>query len=72
VTTDADDASITVTIIQLAHSLKLQVVGEGVETQAQLDFLQSHGCDEMQGYYFAKPLPVQDCTAALIEHRRLR
>ena len=71
VTTDADDATIAVAIISLAHSLKLKVVAEGVETEAQLSFLRTHGCDEMQGFYFARPLSVEDCTQALRERRRL-
>ena len=71
VTTDADDASIALAIISLAHSLKLKVVAEGVETQAQLEFLKAQGCDEMQGYYFARPLSVADCTQALADDRRL-
>ena len=72
VTTDPDDASIALAIISLAHSLKLKVVAEGVETESQLAFLSTHGCDEMQGYYFARPLPVADCTRARAEDRRLR
>ncbi|MFL6687360.1 putative bifunctional diguanylate cyclase/phosphodiesterase, partial [Paraburkholderia graminis] len=51
-----DDETITSAIIALAHSLKLQVIAEGVETSAQLDFLKERACDEMQGFYFAKPL----------------
>jgi CheY-like chemotaxis protein len=69
---DPDDATIATTIISLAHSLKLKVVAEGVETEGQLYFLKSNGCDEMQGYYFARPLPVEECTRALLEDRRLR
>jgi predicted signal transduction protein with EAL and GGDEF domain len=72
VTTDVDDATIAVTIISLAHNLKLTVVAEGVETEAQLNFLKAHGCDEIQGFYFARPLPIADCTRALNEGRRLR
>jgi diguanylate cyclase (GGDEF)-like protein len=72
VTVDPDDAAITLAIISLGHSLKLKVIAEGVETEAQLDFLSAHGCDEMQGFYFARPLPVGDCTQALIESRRLK
>jgi len=71
VTSDADDASITVAIIGLAHTLKLKVVAEGVETEAQLAFLRANQCDEMQGFYFAKPLAVADCTQFLAQGRRL-
>jgi diguanylate cyclase (GGDEF)-like protein/PAS domain S-box-containing protein len=54
---DSDDAAITQAIIAMAHSLRLKVIAEGVETEQQLSFLRAHGCDEMQGYYFSKPLP---------------
>lgn len=57
-TVDADDAAITVSIISLAHSLKLHVIAEGVETQAQLSYLRHHGCDAMQGYLFSPPVPA--------------
>jgi diguanylate cyclase (GGDEF)-like protein/PAS domain S-box-containing protein len=53
----SDDETITSAIIALAHSLNLQVIAEGVETSTQLDFLKERACDEMQGYFFAKPLP---------------
>jgi len=72
VTTDADDASIALAIINLAHSLKLKVVAEGVETAAQLEFLRARGCDEVQGFYFARPLVAADCTRALRDGRRLQ
>ena len=71
VTTDPDDANIAVAMINLAHSLELKVVAEGVETKAQLDFLIHHGCDEMQGYYFSRPLPPESALQALVEGRRL-
>ncbi|MFM0740693.1 EAL domain-containing protein [Paraburkholderia xenovorans] len=61
-----DDETITSAIIALAHSLKLQVIAEGVETLAQLDFLKERACDEMQGFYFAKPLST-DAISALFK-----
>jgi diguanylate cyclase (GGDEF)-like protein/PAS domain S-box-containing protein len=57
------DATIAQAIISLAHGLDLRVLAEGVETTAQLDFLRAHGCDECQGYLFARPQPA----AALAE-----
>ena len=54
---DADDAAITQAIIAMAHSLRLKVVAEGVETEPQEQLLRKQGCDEMQGYYYCKPLP---------------
>ncbi|MBB5366791.1 MULTISPECIES: EAL domain-containing protein [unclassified Janthinobacterium] len=62
---DADDAAIVVSIIALAHNLKLRVVAEGVETAEQLDYLRRHGCDEVQGFYFSQPLPPQEIQPLL-------
>jgi predicted signal transduction protein with EAL and GGDEF domain len=56
--TDESDAAIIRSIISLGHRLNLRVIAEGVETQAQLDFLRIRGCDEIQGYYYAKPMPA--------------
>lgn len=61
-----DDATITRTIIDMTHNLRLKVVAEGVETGAQRDFLREHGCDEMQGYYFSRPL-AEDAFLKLVQ-----
>ncbi|HEX8179170.1 MAG TPA: EAL domain-containing protein [Pyrinomonadaceae bacterium] len=67
--TDADDAAIVMAIITLAHSLKLQVVAEGVETEEHLRFLRLLRCDEMQGYLFSKPLSAADLEQLLARQR---
>ncbi|MOA10077.1 Phytochrome-like protein cph2 [compost metagenome] len=59
------DAAITRAIIVMAHSLGLEVVAEGVEEVAQLDFLRAHGCDEIQGYLFSRPVEAQAMTELL-------
>jgi diguanylate cyclase (GGDEF)-like protein/PAS domain S-box-containing protein len=58
VLTDPNDAAITQTIVALAQSMNLSVIAEGVETEAQRDFLNRNGCHEYQGYLFSRPLPV--------------
>jgi EAL domain-containing protein (putative c-di-GMP-specific phosphodiesterase class I) len=52
-------------IILLGHNLKLKVVAEGVETDAQFEFLKKHGCDEVQGYRFARPMPAREFEKTL-------
>jgi diguanylate cyclase (GGDEF)-like protein/PAS domain S-box-containing protein len=71
IVTDPDDAAITLAIISLAHSLNLKVVAEGVETEAQLNLLALHSCDEMQGYYFSRPVAAAELEVMLREDRRL-
>lgn len=68
--TDGDSAAIVRTIVAMARSLDLQVVAEGVEDEAQVQFLRELGCDQIQGYYFAKPMPAQEFEAFF--HRRKR
>jgi diguanylate cyclase (GGDEF)-like protein/PAS domain S-box-containing protein len=68
ITTDPDDAAITSTIITMAHSLQLKVVAEGVETLEQLAFLRAQHCDEIQGYWFSRPLSAEACLDFLNRH----
>jgi diguanylate cyclase (GGDEF)-like protein/PAS domain S-box-containing protein len=58
VATNPDDSAITAAIISMAKSLRLKVIAEGVENEAQMAFLRIHQCDEIQGYYFSRPLTV--------------
>jgi diguanylate cyclase (GGDEF)-like protein len=65
---DADDAAIVTAIIALAHSLRLEVVAEGVETAAQLHFLQARHCDLLQGYHLSPPVPAAQFAALIRQH----
>ncbi len=56
---NVSDSNIVITIIRMAHNLGLKVIAEGVENEKQLQFLHEHGCDEVQGFYFSEPLPVE-------------
>ena len=67
ITTDPTDATIVAALIAMAHTLKLQVVAEGVETDAQLRFLIDHGCDAMQGRLASMPVDASICADVLAE-----
>jgi len=65
VAVNPDDAAITSAIISMAKSLHLKVIAEGVESEVQMSFLRTHHCDEIQGYYFCKPLTADKVGAKL-------
>ena len=66
---DCDDKAIASAIISMGHSLNLKVIGEGVETQQQMQFLQEQGCDEMQGYLYSPPVPAEQLVL-LLQNKR--
>jgi EAL domain-containing protein (putative c-di-GMP-specific phosphodiesterase class I) len=67
VAVDRDDATIVAMIISMAHSLKLDVVAEGVESQEQLDFQREHQCDYVQGHLFGDPMTADDLLELLVD-----
>jgi len=71
ITTDQDDAAIVQAVIAMGHSLNLNVVAEGVETEEQLSFLREQDCDEIQGFWFSQPLPVEKFETFLQERKQL-
>lgn len=71
ITEDAASAALAKAIIAMSQSLNLKVLAEGVETAEQLQFLRQAGCDEMQGYYFSRPVSAQVCEGILREGRGL-
>ena len=66
--TNEDDNVIAKTIISMAHNLGLQVVAEGVETKEQFEFLKENLCNEIQGYYFSKPVSIEKIEEYLEKH----
>ena len=71
-TTDADDAAIVRAIIQMAHSLGLRAIAEGVETADLLQQLRAFGCDEAQGYHYARPMPAAEFERYLADQAVIR
>ena len=69
ITTDHNNAAISTAIVSLAHSLKLSVIAEGVESVEQLDFLRDLRCDAVQGYLFSRPVCADDALKLLTEKR---
>jgi EAL domain-containing protein (putative c-di-GMP-specific phosphodiesterase class I) len=67
--TSTDDAAIARAVIALAHSLQLQVVAEGVETEEQRALLTEVGCDLVQGHLLSQPVSADECTAILAHYR---
>jgi EAL domain-containing protein (putative c-di-GMP-specific phosphodiesterase class I) len=65
---DKEAAAIVSAIIQLAHSMNISVIAEGVETTGQRDFLARHGCDEIQGFLYSIPLPAEDYAELFCQH----
>ena len=70
-TVDANNQAIVSAVIALAHSLNFKVTAEGVETPEQLDFLKRQKCDNMQGYFFSKPVPTEQFEALVMQNKHL-
>lgn len=69
ITADPDDRTIISAVTAMAHNMKMRVLAEGVETEEQLSFLRTTGCDEMQGFLFSRPLPADDFRDLLVAGR---
>lgn len=69
---DSENSAITLATIQMAHSLNLKVIAEGVETESELDFLSAHDCDEIQGYLYSRPLAESGFKKLLASNKTLQ
>jgi EAL domain-containing protein (putative c-di-GMP-specific phosphodiesterase class I) len=63
---DVKAKNLYVGVVQLAHSIGMEVVAEGVETREQVEFLKESGCDVLQGYYFSRPLPPEEIRQVVL------
>ncbi len=72
ITINEKQADLTQSLISIIHNLGKTVVAEGVETQEQLHLLQTMGCDVIQGYYFAKPMPLDEAIKFAKEHHQVK
>lgn len=70
IATDPGDAAITDAIISMARSMNIKVIAEGVEDEEQMSFLREHGCDQIQGYYFSKPIMASEVADKLLSSSR--
>jgi len=71
ITGNVDGAAIAKAIIAMAHSLGRRVIAEGVETSGQLDYLRQHQCNEIQGFFFSRPLPAEEFAKLMRNNKRL-
>ena len=71
ITQNPEDAAIATAIIGMAHSLHMNVIAEGVETEAQLKFLRTRNCDQIQGYFFSPPVPAKEFALMLLNDKQL-
>lgn len=69
---DKKSNNILKAVVGMAHSLNMTVIAEGVETQRQADYLNSVGCEIMQGYYYAKPMPINEFEKMIINKNRIK
>ncbi len=70
IVTDPGAATIATSVIALAHRMRLEVVAEGVEDEAQVGYLWQNGCDQIQGYFFSKPLPAEEFSELLRQGKK--